>query len=271
MNAAAQHAPITLHAPGHARSWYSMLSRLDLGADAACIHDPTAPKRPWADALLAAYRLAPGRLRVQFLPLLVDDLDAVLKALETGPLPRLEDPDGRLLRAGLAGALQRELNDMRTVWHRATGSLGTLQSAVGPGFLPALREARAELWSRVSEPPPPLQVWHVPALTGHGRAVSRGGQRIVATGLRTDIGQALCQVIHEECHTISDRAVLQRWRSREQGRGPTRDTARDTEGYRLHVELERAAVDLGQQVIDAVLPAFHTDYNRWRERFGVAP
>ena len=244
--------------PLHAQLHYHVLAHLDLGRDAANLHDPRLPWRWWARPLLGVYRAAPGRLLLQGLPLWCDSLDGLLQMLEGPRLDRqLGDEAGRLLRKRFARALRRE---RRTVERRQ-----------GPGTAPGplledLRRLRSALYEDTGQPAPPLQILDCPALGtpggwSHGRAGTVGGRRVVAVSLEVDWQRALVQILHEEIHPVTDPAVRARFRDLEQ------DTRADSEGYALHAALERENVAHGQRLLERHAPELLDCYGAWRARY----
>lgn len=266
---------LTFLAPEHARLAYAVLARLDLGRDAANLYDPTLPKRPWTPTLQARWRPAVGRLELHFAPLRVDDLPALLQWLAP-PGPRaLQDAPGQALAQAFALALGEEAAqtpeggvgpaDPAQTRHQGETAdlLARARAVVGPD-LTVLRRA---LWSRVGRPPPPLQVWHVRALRGHGRALGRPGERVCATDLSASPAAVLCQLLHEECHPVSDPGVMAGSGGASVAGG--RDTRVGAAGYDQHLALERGAVELGAEVVAETLPRLAPGYARWRVRFGL--
>lgn len=138
--------------------------------------------------------------------------------------------------------------------------------SIDAGAVPAfdvtqLSGLRSALWGE--RPPPELTVLHVPSLGRHGRAVPHpNGARTVATSLSDPL--ALIQVFHEECHPVTDPAVRAAATGAEK-----RDTRAGSEGYGVHMALERAAVERGRVVITRARPELGPAYSEWCRRYGM--
>ncbi|MBT9561252.1 MAG: hypothetical protein IV100_34985 [Myxococcales bacterium] len=215
---------------------YRVLARLDLGRDAASIYSG-AHARPWTQALLAAYRQDPQAIQLQWLGLAHETTDALIQAVET----MRESP----LRTAILASTQDELATI------------TPQTCLTPSFLPRLDTLRHTLYA---EPPPPLTLLHVAALGRHGRAATIQGERRVAVDLNQPEDHALMQILHEECHAVTDREVAH----------PSipRETRFGTAGYAVHRALEDAAVAYGAVVLAEVAPDLLAAYEQWRCRMG---
>jgi hypothetical protein len=201
---------------------YRVLARLDLGRDAASIYSG-APARPWTQALLAAYRQDPQAIQLQWLGLAHETADALIQAVET----MRESP----LRTAMLTAICDELQSL------------TLFECLVPSFLPRLDTLREAIYA---EPPPPLTLLHVAALGRHGRAATLRGERRVAVDLNQPEDHALMQILHEECHAVTDRELAP---------SPVlRETRVGTAGYAVHRALEDAAVAYGAVVLAEVAP-----------------
>lgn len=233
---------------------YHVLAHLDLGRDAASIHDPAIHSKAWTGSLLAAYRAAPGRLALQFSPLFARSVDELIRGLESAPLRRTEDPADRQLRLEMARALAAEREGLGFSLVARTMELVPL---VHP-LLDALEPLRAALWRQSRDSPPSLRLLHCPPLGPHARATSRGRERVVATNLLEPLDHVVCQIFHEETHAVSDPGVRA---------APLRDTRAGSPGHSAHMELEWAAVELGQRVLEAEAPALLAAYRQWRRRF----
>ncbi len=247
--------PITLHYLPHVERHYRILSHLDLGADAANIYRRRARTPEWTGELLEAYRAAPGRLTLQVLPLWADDLEEELELLRPGRVDALADEAGRRLTALFADRLRSERRLLNS----------SSKQPAPPEWLDTLADCRRHLWSKLDEDCPPLSIIDVPSLAcgdwSHGRAIGKPG-RIVAVSF--DAGRAaFVQVLHEEIHPVSDPVVRARFADLD------RDTRAGTEGYRLHQELERMAIEVGEALVKARAPEFDEDYRRWRQRFRI--
>jgi hypothetical protein len=215
---------------------YRVLARLDLGRDAASIYSG-APARPWTQALLAAYRQDPQAIQLQWIGLAHETTDALIQAIETLP----ESP----LRTAMLAAARDELPSF------------TPLACPTPSFLPRLDTLREAIYA---EPPPPLTLLHVAALGRHGRAATFRGERRVAVDLTQPEDHALMQILHEECHAVTDREVV--------ASPIPRETRVGTAGYAVHRALEDAAVAYGAVVLAEVAPELMPAYERWRGRIG---
>lgn len=200
----------------------------------------------WVSELHAAYLAAPGRLTAHALPLVCDDLAALLRWLDN-PRGALADEAGRRLCGALRTALQaHELN------------LSPHEPRLPDDVLSTLDELHAALWTH--HPRPKLVVYDTPALAHgeftRGRAVSLPDRQVVAVSLDVDPTLAAIQILHEATHAVTDPLVE-----------PTdvpRDTAADSPGFAAHTALEKAAVDHGQHIIESVAPHWLSPYADWR-------
>lgn len=245
---------IELRATEHVARFYDVLSKVDLGRDAANLYRrPTLWARlfspTWPAPLARAYAAAPGRLLAQIVPLIVDD-DAALRAWLAAPRGALSDEPGRLLCAHLLDALRFEQQ-----WSRPARL-----PEVPTDVLEALDALHAELWRGAERCH--VVVHHAPALQqgefSHGRATVWRDRQVVAVAWTADPVLAAIQVLHETTHAVTDREV---------GASATRDTAVQSAGYADHMRLERAAVERGQELIDRVAPHWAGAYDRWRARY----
>lgn len=238
----------------HAALYYHVLAHLDLGRDAASLHDPRLPiDKPWLAPLRAAYDADPGRLGAHHAPLLVHDLAGLLNAVDHAEVRGLGAP----LCHALAAAARAEAPDFAGRWHAATAEHEARAAEVQAAIDAPLSLLRAALWAQIDRDPPPLRVIDCRALRRHGRAASLDGERVVAVSLGEAPEHILCQVLHEETHPISDRLA---------GRATDRDTRPGTPGHATHRRLEWAAVALGQRVVDAVAPEWSAAYEAWVAR-----
>jgi len=230
---------------------YHVLAHLDLGRDAATLYDDTLPVRPWTEDLLAAYLAAPGRLSIHAAPLWYGD--RLVDRLRTGVPASLRDEAGRVLARCFADAIETEAPVFLAAFAADADGLADVAAAIAE----PLARLRAALWERIGTPPP-LVVVDCPALGRHGRGTRRDDTRIVATDCSRDADWIACQVLHEEIHAITDAAVLA-------GRDPNiRDTRAGAPGWRLHAELELAAIEVGEALVQARAPELAGAYARWR-------
>jgi hypothetical protein len=88
-------------------------------------------------------------------------------------------------------------------------------------------------------------------------------QHLVAVAFAAPKEQVLCQVLHEELHRKTDSAV------RAAHNGESQDTHHDSHGYQLHRQLEQAAVEAGQRLMEREAPELLTAYAAWRRRHSV--
>jgi hypothetical protein len=239
--------------------FYRVLARLDLGADAASLYDPTLPPVPWARSLTDAYHAAPGRLALQWIALEVADLGALQTRLHDPPAA-LRDAAGRRLAALAADALAAEAAVPDEPDTAGYARRRTLADRLGP----PLTRLRAALWERSGDPPP-LAILDVPALRRHGRGRPDPHRHRVAVDLRQDPDHLLCQVLHEQIHPRTDPAVLA-------GLAPVpRDTRRGTPGHAVHAALEEAALRVGAALIAAREPGYTAAYERWLRALNAPP
>ncbi|MCO4764452.1 MAG: hypothetical protein KC502_23275 [Myxococcales bacterium] len=257
----------TFVARPHAAHAYGVLAHLDIGQDAASIYDASLPQPPWAEGLVRAWHHAPGRLALQFAPLLANSEAELLGLLRGTGLAPLQDEAGQVLRQTFAAALRTHVSTPTPATddgHQSHTTSPHLPPATRTQLAADLHTLRTALWAIAQCQPPALEVWHVPALRGHGRAVSQQGRRVCATSLDAPSDEVLCQILHEECHAVSDPVVHE-----ELGVCAPRNTAVGTPGHEVHRALERAAVTLGALVIAEAMPRLMPAYAAWRARFGV--
>lgn len=243
----------------HVELYFHVLSHLDLDRDAASLYVRRKGRAPaWVAPLLDAYRAAPGRLYAHVLPLHCDDVEAMGRLLRAGAMPGLNDGDGRALCAHLADALDAERAAFEQRWQPEPIGETTAY------LIEHLSPLRARLWEPAGKAAPDLHIEAVDALTSgehsHARATGRGGRRIVAVSFRPAREQILCQVLHEEIHPVTDPPIRARYTA-------AQDTRAGSAGYELHAELERAAVDRGQQLLEDCAPGLLPAYATWRARY----
>lgn len=220
---------------------YYVLSHLDTGRDAASLFDRTLPPAGWAPALRRAYLADPQRLRIQFLPLQCRDLPAMEALLPTLPV-------GPALREALLASL---------------GAVDPAPSVLPETTLPArLQPLRERLWADTGRRPPPLSLVHCAHLRGYARAMQLGrDRRIVAASLDEPPDRALMQIVHEECHPLSDPTVRADLRGR--------DTRAGSSGYAAHQALEEAAVRLQTRLIREHAPDLWPAHVAWCRNYGI--
>lgn len=236
---------------------YHVLSHLDLGRDAASLHAPGRPRRPWAAPLRAAYGAAPGRTALQFVGLYGWTVDELVARLGEGRLATLEDPAGRRLCELFAGALEFERGAVEREFALDSAAHAARARRFAPLLAPLVR-CRAALWRRLGRTPPPLVVLDCPALGRHGRGMTyRPTRRGVAVSLGEPPEHVFCQILHEETHPVSDR----------HGRdGPARDTRVGARGFASHRRAEQRAVALGAEVVAAAAPELSEAFATWIAR-----
>ncbi len=233
---------IELKVRPHADRLYHVLAHLDTGRDAASIYDPTLPRPEWLQPLLDAYLSDPQRLQLQFLALRTDSLPEMLCRLNA-------DPPGRALRDALLTALSRTEPAPSVL--PSTDTQTALCDRLGP--------LRIRLWE--PRPAPPLRLIHCAPLGKHARALSQNGTRRVITSLNEALERVLIQVIHEECHPLSDPTVGMETQHR--------DTRRSAKGYAIHRALEEAAVGLQALLIREHAPDLWDAHRSWCQEFSM--
>jgi hypothetical protein len=228
-----------------------VLAHLDLGRDAATLYDDTLPARPWTPVLHAAYVAAKGRLAIHAAPLWYGD--ALVQRLRTDGPAGLRDDAGRTLAHAFADALEAEAPAFVDGWDRDLVPLSDIATIVAE----PLSRLRNALWERIG-PPPPLVVVDCPALGKRARAARCESARMVAADCAQPIAWLVCQVLHEEIHAVTDTSVLA-------GRDAlARDTRVGSPGFALHEELERAAIEVGDALVQARAPEWTDAYADWR-------
>lgn len=233
--------PILIVRPLRAWVHYAVLAALDLGADAANLFGGDTPS--WAGDLLAAYRAAPDRLRLQHTPMTGhESADPALRDAFTRAVTRVQP------------AIERawQVDDPQERHERFHVEIA-----------PALEACRRHAWAGS---PPPLIVWDVPAVGRHGRAATVQGRRVVATSLAEPSDHVFCQILHEEMHPVSDPIVAEMF-----GGGlSARETRAGSAGFALHRALEVAAVEAGRQIVEQAAPQMRAAYHRWCAAHGMA-
>ncbi len=259
---------ITYERPFHADLYYFVLSRIDLGHDAANLYTPPGPlqrllgREPdWAGPLLDAYRAADGRLTAHALPLIVQDLDELYGWLRR-PSGVLGDEPGRALCGGLAEAMRSCQENRRRRFEAERAEAEERRARFREACEPTLDALHDALWAESDRPA--LRVLDCAPLGDRdftrGRAVSLADEQRVAVRIGHDLAQAGLQVFHETIHAVTDGEVEA---------STTRQTRAGTSGYDVHLALERAAVERGQELIADVAPGWLEAYRRWRARWNV--
>lgn len=251
---------ISVERPLHAELMFHVLSHLQLGADAASLFRPGLPARPWVRGLGQAYLDAPGRLALHGLPLCTADLEQLLALLDRGGTAALADPAGQLLCGRTAAALVAEQARVTRRWQRSDASAVSRGDQWLAAVRSPLERLRTALWDHTGEPPP-LRILDCEALSAgdrtHGRGMLHAGCQVVALSLSAPQGQALCQLLHEEIHSVTDGDLP--------ARAGVQDTRVGSEGFARHRSQERRAVEAGQRLLERHAPQLLEDYDSWRK------
>lgn len=230
---------------------YYVLAHLDLGRDSANLFDATLPKKDWISDLQKAYENAPNRLFAQVPPIGMPSKLAGASREDKILAESLEQ--AKKLEAKSFAKFVQVQKDPVQVCAVAARSLG-----------PPLKILRAALWETQKDRAIPLlHVYHCPSLGRSGRGAWDKSTRIVAVSLNTSIDYALCQIFHEEVHTISDALIQDKFPN------VRHDTRIDSRGAELHQALEIAAVELGQAIIEARMPTLIPAYQGWRQTWRI--
>jgi hypothetical protein len=245
----------------HLALFFHVLAHVNLGSDAASLFDGALDPQPWAATIEKAYARAPGRLAIHGRPLLCETRASLFDWLGS-PDGGMADEAGRQLGHALIVGMEAESDAFSVEWRAELELRRRRVETMEARLVAALDPLRAALWERQGGAPP-LLVLNCPAMGRHGRAIRHRHGHVVAVSLDEPFEMSLCQIFHEEVHPISDPAVLN-------GRdGGARDTRAGRSGHGLHAELEIAAIEVGQAVIDARLPELSPAYARWRARYRV--
>ncbi len=239
-----------------------ILAHLDLGRDAASLHDPRLPARPWAEALAAAYQAAPGRLMIQVCAMPFRAVDEWIEALRTRPPRALSDAAGVALIEAVLAAVDAEREPFEARWKADAEDARVRAARVGSAVTPLLDRLRQQMWANQPESAPALVIMDVPAMGSRGRATTADGVRLVAVSLAEGTSHVLCQVLHEEMHAITDPLV----RAEVSG---SQDTRVGSDGWALHAALEATAVGATAAILQARAPELMTDFETWRVRVGA--
>jgi len=254
-------APLTLTrwpAPALA---YHVLAHLDIGRDAASLHDPALPRPPWADALEAAWAAAPGRLALHGLALQFEQPAALIGALRS-PTAALSGGADRALAAAFADALATAAPAFMAAWGADAEAEARLARAREALAAPLAR-VRQMFWAQSDAGPPPLLLLDCPALGGCGRGATVGGPRRVAVSLAEPAEHALWQALHEEMHPVTDPLVLAA------APAAARDTRPGAPGWGVHARLEQVAVAATEALLRERAPEHLPAFSRWRARVGA--
>jgi radical SAM superfamily enzyme YgiQ (UPF0313 family)/protein-L-isoaspartate O-methyltransferase len=233
---------------------YHVLSWLDLGPDAASLHRPGLPLRPWVAPLERAWERAPRRLHLQVLGLRFEEPASLIHSLREGlPRPLHGEADTALARA-LAEALEAEASSFHARWSPEP------DPAYEARFVAALERLREALYAGQDAEPPPLRVLDCPALGRAGRATQHDGERLVAVSLGQPLEHAVMQAFHEEVHPVTDPLVLAEWDD-----DSPRDTRHGSAGHGLHQRLEQVALGATRAVLEARAPSWLPAFEAWLE------
>jgi radical SAM superfamily enzyme YgiQ (UPF0313 family)/protein-L-isoaspartate O-methyltransferase len=230
---------------------FHVLRWLDLGADAASIHDPGLPDRPWLSALSAAWALAPRRLHLQVMPLRFREPEGLIRALRSGSPRPLRGPRDAGLALAFADALEAEAPAFVEGWTPAL-------PPAAAGVARAVEELRGLLYQGQDREPPPLRLLHCAALGRAGRATEHDGERLVAVDLGQPLEHALMQVLHEEIHPVTDPLVRAEWED-----PAAQDTRAGSPGHALHQQLESVAIAATQALLEARAPRWLPAFEAW--------
>ena len=252
----------------HVALHYQVLSQLNLGRDAASLwtggrEASGRPRLPWVARLERAYAAADGRLSVQALPLLVDDIADLFVRLGPGRPGSLRDPAGRELASALTHALESSAASFWEAWEAATAGAEARLGEVATALSGPLTKLRGALWARAERRfPPELVVLDAPALGPHGRGAAHRDRHVVAVSLAQPLDHLLCQVFHEEVHAVSDVEL------------PAADRPRDTQlgaaGHATHRRIEAHAVRVGRDLVAQAAPEHNAAYARWCAGFDAS-
>jgi len=238
---------IRVQSPIHADLAATILTHLDLGKDAASLYQESAPRPSWVRPLEEAYRASPQRLRLQFIGLRSDSLASLRGLVQSDAL-------GEAYRVALQAEQPRVEARREQKRAKREACLARARAELTPRLIPL----RAALWG--AQEPPDLTIWHSPAMGQHGRGLGGRSEQRVLVNLERPVDQALIQIFHEECHSVSDPAVQA---------VAARDTRVGTSGYQAHARLEQAAVQLGRDVVTRTSPGLLSAYETFFARYGL--
>lgn len=208
---------------------YHVLAHLDLGPDAASIHDP-ALQAPWAPELTAAMLTSPHRITLQGIILRCKTDEELYAALKARPEP---------VYALFAEACRQvDPPSPEPVCH--------------DGLASELQRLAGLLWQHR---PPPLRLIDAPALGRHGRAGWRGKERLVAVSAAMPREHIVQQVVHEWMHAITDPLV--------QADHGARDTRMGSDGFAIHQQLEQVALMATEALLTEKAPEHLPGFHRW--------
>ena len=240
---------------------FGVLAALPLGDDAASIFDDTIPDEaaPWRGALLQAYREDPGRLALHFVGLPPREVSELTARLRDGSVAIGPWRPGARLRHHFADAVADWWQRHEEAWrHDEAEHRARVDAAAS--WLPTLASLRAALWEERGDAPD-LRIVDVAALGPAGRGHGTRQGRLVGTSLAEPPPHPLLQMFHEEVHAAVDPA--------QPPAGHPVDTRHGAPGHANHLQVERAAIEVGAAVIDARHPELAGGYARWRARIGM--
>ena len=238
---------------------FRVLSGIDLGVDAANLHDPSSSLRPWAEPLLEAWRRSPRRLYAQVLALRFHDPTELIRRLRTQPPAPLRGEADAALALALADAMESEAPRFLEAW----AARPVADPARDAELSAALTQLRGALYAGQDRDPPPLRVLDCPALGRAGRATQYDGQRLVAASLEQPLEHVVMQLLHEEVHPVTDPIVMAEWSDE-----IPRDTQAGSPGHALHQQLEHVAVGATQALLQARAPRWIPAFEAWLEGLG---
>jgi len=267
---------------------------LDLGQDAACLHDPgylsecgrfeggmgcSLGRR--TRGLPRLYERVPDPLPLQVLPLLLEahasvaQLAEILRAgADSSPLPwstaaALASPEARPFVERWAELLVSE--DARGYAQRWSAESAAISRAT-PELASALEELVPELLGSLL-PNIEVEVRPCQALVDGGRGVTPfEGRFHVATRVPTAQGmpmaRTLLQIVHELTHLATDPFLSARdERDPSNGASVTRETRRDGRGFGIHFRLEQGVLTVDYHLLRRRCPALLPAYLEWCGRW----
>jgi len=246
--------------------FYHGLAHLELGDDAASLHDPVYLGSDGSAALgEAAPRLAALYLRIaapmglHAPPLLLEagcgeeSLFAALRG--AGP-----SAEARAFGEAMAAALAAEAPAFAARWSRFEAGLGSGLSHLAARLAAELEELLSGL-----EAARTIEVRPVPALRDAGRATLSAEKAIVATDLTlavpTPAPRLLFQVLHEVSHALVDDLVSRP--------GALRSTDPRSPGYAAQLRCEQAVLALDHHLVRRHRPRLTPAYLGWCARWVI--
>ena len=165
----------------------------------------------------------------------------------------------------LGHAFGHAVDSVYAQWQQTWGLNGAQRiqnmNAARESLVPRLTLLRNTLWEGNA---PALEIIHSSSLEEGARAWWQPDSRRIALDLSRPTHEALLQILHEECHPVSDPAVSG---NNPQGR---HSGELDTVGYGLQKALEVAAVSLGWHVIEQAMPELSDSYQQFCDKNGLS-